>query len=222
MLTEPHSSATPPFSALERFISGSRSVVRPQIPRCELCSEPIFADHGHLLDLGSREVRCTCRACTTLFDRDEAGGRLLARIRDRLWSLPDFKFEEHVWAGFGIPVDMAFFYRDSQQERVRGFYPSPMGLTESQLTLEAWSELESQNPVLHDMADDVEALLVDRTYDRRRYWIAPIDECYALVGVMRTHWKGLAGGDQAWAEIELFLQRLNEKARVVESSNGKE
>lgn len=221
MHTELPQTRTPPFSALERFVSGSRSVVKPEIPRCEFCSEPIFADHGHLLELASREVKCTCRACTTLFDREEAGGGSVARIRDRLWSLPDFRFEEHVWAGFGIPVDMAFFYRDSRQDRVRGFYPSPMGLTESQLTMEAWTELEDQNPVLEELADDVEALLVDRTHDRRRYWLAPIDECYALVGVMRTHWKGLAGGDKAWAEIELFLQRLNEKARVVDSSNRK-
>lgn len=209
-------------SALQRFVDGSRAVVRPRVAQCELCSEPIGSRHGHLLELGSRDVRCACQACCTLFDRDEAGAGRWARIRDRLWSLQDFDLPEHAWAGLSIPVDLAFFYRDSREDRVRGFYPSPMGMTESQLTLDAWTEVVRNNPIVEQMADDVEALLVDRTYDRRRYWMAPIDECYALVGVMRTHWRGLSGGDQAWAEIELFLQRLNERARVVQGPGGKE
>ena len=40
--------------------------------RCDLCGEPIPDDHRHLLDLDSREVSCSCRACSLLFDRPAA------------------------------------------------------------------------------------------------------------------------------------------------------
>ena len=41
-------------------------------------------------------------------------------------------------------------------------YPSPAGATESLLSLEAWQEIERENPQLTDMQADVEALLVNR------------------------------------------------------------
>ena len=41
--------------------------------RCELCSAPIPSAHRHQLDLRDRELICTCRACSLLFDREAAG-----------------------------------------------------------------------------------------------------------------------------------------------------
>ena len=41
----------------------------------------------------------------------------------------------------------------------------------------------------------------------------PIDECYKLVGLIRTHWRGLSGGDEVWDEIARFFDRL---ARAVQ------
>ena len=52
-------------------------------------------------------------------------------------------------------------------ERVRAFYPGPMGPTESLLGLEAWTALEEANPVLREMAPDTEALLVNRARARQ-------------------------------------------------------
>ena len=60
-----------------------------------------------------------------------------------------------------IPVDMAFFFRNSAAGRVMAFYPSPMGPTESLLELSTWDELERANPVLLELEPDVEALLVE-------------------------------------------------------------
>jgi hypothetical protein len=86
-----------------------------------------------------------------------------------------------------------------------------MGATESLLGLEAWEALEGANPVLRTLEADVEALLVDRARGARRYWIVPIDECYALVGLIRTRWRGLTGGAEVWQELGTFFDRLDEK-----------
>ena len=65
-----------------------------------------------------------------------------------------------------------------------------MGATESLLELDAWEALEAANPVLATLEPDVEALLVNRARGAREHWLVPIDECYALVGLIRTRWRG--------------------------------
>jgi hypothetical protein len=108
---------------------------------------------------------------------------------------------------------MAFFFRSSREERVMAYYPSPMGPTESQLRLDAWRELEAANPVLGTLEPDVEALLVNRARGARDYLIVPIDDCYALVGVIRTGWRGLTGGKEVWERIGSFFEDLNRRAK---------
>jgi hypothetical protein len=98
-------------------------------------------------------------------------------------------------------------------------YPSPLGATESQLGLEAWSDLAARDPVLGSMEPDVEALLVDRTQGASRCWVVPIDVCYRLVGIVRTHWKGLGGGPEVWAEIARLFDSLEKGASDVHSEN---
>ena len=92
-------------------------------------------------------------------------------------------------------------------------YPSPAGAVESLLTLEAWSAIVEDNPVLRRLQSDVEALLVNRIrrsdkVSPAEYYIAPMDVCYKLVGLIRTNWKGLSGGTEVWAEIDAFFADL--------------
>jgi hypothetical protein len=96
-----------------------------------------------------------------------------------------------------------------------------MGATESLLALEAWRELERANPVLASLQPDVEALLVDRALGARRQWIVPIDECFRLVGVIRTHWTGLTGGRDVWQEIGRFFDELDRRSRPVGAREGR-
>ncbi len=180
--------------------------------RCELCGEPIPAAHRHLLDLASRELMCSCRACSLLFDRDAAGGAHYRLVPDRRLRLAAFELDDLAWERLRIPVDMAFFFRNSAEGRVMAFYPSPMGPTESLLELSTWDELERANPVLLEMEPDVEALLVNRARGARQQWLVPIEDCYALVGVIRTRWRGFTGGREVWQEIDRFLTRLDEQA----------
>jgi hypothetical protein len=180
--------------------------------QCDLCSLPIPADHRHLLDIESRELLCACRACSTLFDHGAAGGRHFKLVPERRVRLAGFDLSDLLWEELRIPVDMAFFFFASREERVMAFYPSPMGPTESLLELEAWQELEAANPPLRGMQADVEALLVNRAKGARQYWLVPIEDCYRLVGLIRTRWRGLTGGREVWEELARFFEELDKRA----------
>ena len=190
--------------------------------RCELCSAPIPSEHRHVLDLRGRELLCVCRACAILFDRPAAGGGQMRLVGDRRLRLEDFELDDAMWADLRFPVDLAFFFHSSPDERVMAFYPSPMGPTESLLALEAWQQLEAANPVLATLAPDVEALLVYRVRGARRHWIVPIDDCYALVGLIRTAWRGLTGGSEVWRQIAAALDDLDQRSRTASRLDAKE
>jgi hypothetical protein len=184
--------------------------------RCELCGVPIPSEHRHLLDLETRELMCACTACRILFDRSAAGGGHYRLIPDRRLRLAGFELADPVWEELRIPVEIAFFFHSGAAERVVAFYPGPMGATESLLGLEAWQALEAANPVLAGMEPDVEALLVNRARGARDHWLVPIDDCYALVGLIRTRWRGLTGGKEVWEEIGRFFETLDGRARTLE------
>lgn len=185
----------------------------PEYEHCELCSAPIDPLHRHLLDLRSRELICACQACSLLFDRRAAGGDHFKLVPGRVTSLPDFELSDFAWESLRIPVEIAFFFHNGDEGRTMAFYPSPMGPTESRLGLEAWAEIEAANPALSTMADDVEALLVNRARGDRRQWLVPIGECYRLVGLIRTRWKGLSGGQEVWTELDAFFADLDRRAK---------
>ena len=221
--------ATGSTSRLRRLVREGATVAAPpprpdgveEHEQCELCAQPIPAEHRHLLDLERRELLCGCRACTLLFDRTEAGGGRYRAIPDRVLLLVDFDFDDLRWQSLSIPVDMAFFFRSTAVGRVAAFYPGPAGATESLLELADWDELEARNPVLATMQADVEALLVNRAAGAREYWLVPVDQPYALVGLFRTHWRGLAGGEEVWREIARFFDGLRERARFVTKDGRK-
>ena len=125
------------------------------------------------------------------------------------------------WESLMIPINLAFFYRDSASARVLAMYPSPAGATESLLSLESWEEIVAQNKALQSMEFDVEAFLVNRIGSAAEYFIVPIDECYRLVGLIRMHWRGLSGGTEVWQEIHQFFDQLGARGTAVtESTNA--
>jgi hypothetical protein len=92
-------------------------------------------------------------------------------------------------------------------------YPSPAGATEALPPPEAWAEIVADNPSLSDLEPDIEALLVNRLGPTPEYYRVGIDECYALVGLVRRHWRGLSGGTTVWEEIGSFFSGLRERSR---------
>jgi hypothetical protein len=199
---------------LRRLAQATTAEREAAAERCELCGAPIPAEHRHLLELASRDLRCTCRPCSILFDRKAASEGRYRLVGDRRLALPDFVLDDVMWEELRLPVDIAFFFHSSTAGRVMAYYPSPMGPTESLLGLEAWQELEAANPVLRTLEPDVEALLVNRARGASRQWIVPIDECYALVGLIRTRWRGLTGGAEVWRELGTFFERLDDERKA--------
>jgi hypothetical protein len=188
-----------------------------QIERCELCGDVIPSQHRHMLDLQSRELMCSCQACRILFDSGAAGGGHYRLVPDRRLRLVDFEMDDVAWEELRIPVDMAFFFFRTDAGRVVAYYPSPAGPTESLLELDAWQELERANPVLQELTPDVEALLVNRSRGARQYFLVSIEDCYSLVGLIRTRWRGLTGGREVWEEIEAFFEGLAARSKETHS-----
>lgn len=188
---------------------------RTTAERCELCSAELAPMHSHLLEPAKRQILCACEACSLLFCGQRGANYL--RIPRRIRLLSTFQMTDMEWEALMIPINLAFFYFDSASARMVAMYPSPAGATESLLTLEAWDEIRAQNRALQTMEPDVEALLVNRVSADAEYLIVPIDECFRLVGIIRTHWKGLSGGTEVWKHIQQFFTNLRSRCSQVES-----
>jgi DNA-binding IclR family transcriptional regulator len=67
---------------------------------------------------------------------------------------------------------------------------------------------------------DVEALLVRRGERGWECYLVPIDACYELVGLVRMHWKGFDGGQEAWEAIDGFFDAVRERSRPVDRASG--
>jgi hypothetical protein len=205
------------FSVLRRFTRSRNSASRA-VERCELCSAGLHHDHPHLVELATRKILCACDACAMLFDGMEKS-RYKRVSRDSQY-LANFEMSDGQWESLMIPINMAFLFRSSIENRIVALYPSPAGAVESLLPLDAWAEIAENNAVLHDLKPDIEALLVNRVGHAHgtreaEYYIAPIDECYKLVGLIRANWKGLSGGAEVWTEVGQFFQELRSKSEVV-------
>jgi hypothetical protein len=176
---------------------------------CDLCGKPIGPDHRHLLHLTERRILCTCESCLAL----RGGDAELRPTGTRTLWLEDFDLSDEDWAAFAIPIGLAFFIDSSATGRVVALYPSPAGATESELETDAWRDLRARNPVLMGLEPDAEALLVNRMGQRPQHAIAPIDECYRLVGLIKLNWEGISGGPGVERAIEEFFAELLERSR---------
>jgi hypothetical protein len=203
------------FGALRQFARRERP-----LEKCELCSVGLRPDHPHLIEVARRKLLCACDACALLFSNPTSKYK---RVPRQIRALPDFHLTDAEWNGLMVPINMAFFFKSSLENRVIAMYPSPAGATESLLALESWTDIAARNPVLHSVETDVEALLVNRLgysrgYSEPEYYLLPIDECYRLVGLIRAHWKGLSGGAEVWQQLGDFFGSVKERAVEIADS----
>src|ERR1035438_7709633 len=204
------------FGTLRQF-TRERSAVSQALEHCELCSAGLDREHPHLVALASRQILCACDACAMLFDGMERSK--YKRVPRSALYLPNFEMTDGQWESLLIPINLAFLFRSSLESRMIALYPSPAGAIESLLPLDAWAGIVESNPVLHRLQPDIEALLVNRVghahgMSQPQYYIAPIDECFKLVGLIRSNWKGLSGGSEVWTDVGQFFTELRSKSEV--------
>lgn len=208
------------FDVLRRFVR------RPSTAeRCELCSRELAVGHQHLLEPIGRKLVCACDACAILFGSQ--GQTKYKRVPRRIRLLDGFRLTDSQWDGLMMPINMAFFFKSTPQGRVMALYPSPAGATESLLSFDTWGEIAQENPALLEMEADVEALLVNRIghargFSHPEYYMVPIDECFKLVGLIRSRWQGLSGGTEVWREIGQFFGDLKARSPQIRSPQAEE
>lgn len=192
--------------------AGVRSLRRflaPPAERCDFCRVRIADEHAHLVEPETLRLFCACEACAESM-ADAPGYRRVAPRQD---ALEDFALADEDWARLQIPIDVAFLFRPEDGAAPTALFPGPAGATRSQLSADVWRDLAARYPLLAELTPGAEALLVNRADGRRDCYRVSTDRCYALAGLMRRHWRGLAGGPEAWAAIGAYFQGLGEGRR---------
>lgn len=199
-----------PLSKLRAFARRTKPVERASPDICELCSQPLGAAHRHLLETAKRSIVCSCDPCALRFQA-VVGGRYKLIPRDPR-RLAGFTLSDARWEQLALPINLAFLVRTADGG-VQALYPSPAGMTESLLPLDEWHALLQESNDLARLEPDVEALLVNRLGVESEYFVAPIDLCYELTGLIRKHWQGLSGGQEVREQMDAFFARLRARAR---------
>jgi hypothetical protein len=181
-----------------------------EVEKCEVCGSSLSEDHRHLLELGERRILCACEPCIAM----RSGVDNYCPVGTRTLWLDDFDFPDTLWAAFQLPIGLAFFLRSTGTNSVVALYPSPAGATESELHLESWEALVARNPILEQLDSDGEALVVNRMTDPPEHAIVPIDECYRLVGLIKSNWTGISGGNAISDAVPLFFKHVRRKAGI--------
>jgi hypothetical protein len=179
--------------------------------RCELCAEALSEQHAHLLGLHDRRLVCACRACSVLLGA--AGSADYRLVPSHVTRLAGFRLGDELWRALGVPVGLAFFSRCSATGGVVASYPGPGGPVDATPEPAPWERLVADNPVLAELAPDVEALLVNRVSEPAGYYRSSIDHCYRLAGLVRTRWQGISGGTEIAGVVAGFFASLEEQAR---------
>jgi hypothetical protein len=196
------------------LVTGLGRLARPapvqQTEKCELCDRPLSDEHRHLLELNERRILCACEPCLAM----KSGLENYCPVSTRTLWLDDFVFPDELWSAFQLPVGLAFFMRSTGTNSVVALYPSPAGATECELHLESWDKLVELNPILLDLEADAEALVVNRMVGAHQHAIVPIDECYRLVGLIKSTWQGISGGNAIEDAVPKFFDYVRDKAGV--------
>jgi hypothetical protein len=197
------------------LVAGLGRLARPEpvleVEKCEVCGSSLSEDHRHLLELGERRILCACEPCIAM----RSGVENYCPVGTRTLWLDDFEFPDELWAAFQLPIGLAFFLRSTGTNTVVALYPSPAGATESELHLESWQALVARNPILEQLEADGEALVVNRMTDPPEHAIVPIDECYRLVGLIKSNWTGISGGNAIADAVPRFFKHVRRKAGLL-------
>ena len=199
-------------------IRAARDSPRPEGERCEMCSEGIYDEHQHVVNVEGRQLMCVCRGCYLLFTDTNASLRFRS-VPDRYLTFPEFALGRREWQLLQIPVGLAFFFRNSSLDRTVAFYPGPAGATESELDLSAWNGIRAADSRVDMLAADTEALIVRVPEDDQlppECHLVPIDACYEFVGRLRMLWHGFDGGQHVREFVDEFFDHIASRGKAVQ------
>jgi hypothetical protein len=204
------------LGVLERFARNAAAALPADVERCELCGLEVAPGHRHLYDRQRRALGCACQACFLLLDHPEALGGRYRAIPDRVLIDPAFDADA---AARLLPVGLAFVSFDSAAAAWVASYPSVAGATRAPVAEDSWAPLAT-TPLVRALAPDVEALLLFRRLGAPTLeaFLAPLDVCYALVGLLRRRWRGFSGGGELWREVDTFFAAVRRRARPLAES----
>ena len=191
-------------ATLRRFVT-----TKIHVETCDFCARSLPLAHKHLIEPATRQFYCACDPCALKL----GSGERFRAVSPKTERLRRFHLTDPAWEMMQLPIDIVFFFLSGESLRPTAIYPSPAGGMESALSVQAWTSLLEANPSLADMEPDVEALLVNRTKSARDYYRVSIDRCYALIGLIRTQWRGLSGGFEVWDGIRDFFASLDAGAQ---------
>jgi hypothetical protein len=205
------------YDSRQLHSTAENQVAVPSSKPCEFCSALVPEDHQHIAAVETRKLLCACRACSFLFGGQGAAQSKYKTVPRRYLFLAEPVLTATQWDQLEIPVGMAFFFFNSNLNRIVACYPGPAGATESLLPLESWDKIVGAHPLLGSLSADVEALLIDNLKGRESpaCYIVPIDTCYELVARLRRYWTGFDGGEDAGREIDRFFTDLRARSEAV-------
>lgn len=178
---------------------------------CDQCGDALVTEHRHLFETRSRTLCCVCRRCAQPSRFDTRWLPVPQRVR----AAVGLEISEPHWRALGVPVELAFVGPALDADEAVAVYPGPAGATQTRVPLSAWQAIRTLHPALLDVNSGVEALLANRLDGVQRYYVAPIDVCYQLVGLVRAHFRGLHGGSGLRAELGRFFVALDARAEAV-------
>ena len=96
--------------------------VRPQAAAndwntANCAARELRCEHPHLIELTQRKLLCACDACAMLFSG--RAGTKYKRVPRDVRLLADFHMTDAEWDGLLIPINLAFFFQNSQIARQR-------------------------------------------------------------------------------------------------------
>jgi len=182
-----------------------RQFVAGPVERCDFCRARLADWHSHLVETENLRLVCACAGCAAEMTEE---GLPYRRVEPRQEALEAFALADADWAMLGIPIDLAFLFRPEAGAAPVALFPGPAGATRSHLSEAVWTGLTRKYPLLGELEPSTEALLVNRSGGRRDHYRVSADHCFALTGLMRKRWRGLGGGEEAWAAIDAYIADL--------------
>ena len=169
---------------------------------------PLAPEHQrHLIDPANHKLVCACRrlcACSSAAERDGP----TAHVPRRGQRSGDFRLTDEPWdepvPAHRSGVFLFQFAGGAGGRHVSRARPGPPNRCCRSRPGRTWKKTIRPGC----LEPDVEALLVNRLGAARGVFPVPIDECYGLVGLIRTRWRGLSGGTEVWRGIGEFFEDL--------------